>query len=120
MSQRVHWSDCILTVRMHISKTLPKTLIYIIERAPSPPTVKLVRLGYPIKSTLLCWELQFTLLWVTATPSMWVTVFPSSPEKVYLSGQSDRSLIWRLCLIPVETWRKLGDKKKKNILVLRK
>lgn len=64
---------------------------------------------YPIKSTLLCrgkksYCLRYT---ETATPSMLVTVFPSSSANLFLSEQSESSLIWSACLQPVETWKKV-------------
>lgn len=71
---------------------------------------------YPIKSTLLCrgkksYCLRYT---ETSTPSMLVTVFPSSSANLFLSEQSERSLIWSSCLKPVETWKKLKKKFKKK------
>ena len=69
----------------------------------------------------------YAAVYETGTPSMWVTVFPSFSAKTFLSAQSASSLIWKLCLIPVEMWKtfkkKMREKKKKkrekrNILVL--
>lgn len=47
----------------------------------------------------------YTALQETGTPSRLITVFPSLSANSFLSAQSERSLIWKLCLMPVETWK---------------
>lgn len=51
-------------------------------------------------------------MYETGTPSTWVTVFPSFSAKTFLSAQSPSSLIWKLCLMPVEMWKMLEKRKK--------